>query len=131
MRLGNVLVHCEKGQRRSPTVFLCWLMYHGFSLITSIDMIANEYEGDEDWGESYKRRRNLWIDGPLDIWQSKCKTICKKWIMNSNNKATMREWKEGCSPKNITNSICKKRKRILNADKDENEPPTKIQKITE
>ena len=91
LRAGNALVHCEKGQRRSPTIFLAWLMYHGSSLLRSMELIASEYEGDEDWGESYKRHRPLWIDGPLDQWQEHFPTMCRRWI--GEHKSLLRQWK--------------------------------------
>ena len=135
LRLGNVLVHCEKGQRRSPTAFLAWMMYHGYSLIESIDMIDSEYDGDENWGEAYTRRRNLWIDGILDVWQLKSKSICRSWI--ADNKKIIQQWKRGLFPKTVTKEkviakeigILKKRKR--EEIPDENQPANKQQRISE
>lgn len=124
MRLGNVLVHCEKGQRRSPTVFLAWLCLHKISLVDAIDEIAINYEGDEDWGESYKRHRSLWINGPLDKWQSKSKSICKKWI--DSHRGIVKSWSDMCFINNPKKVLVKRKRRDFESD--ENKPTNNIKK---
>ena len=67
LQKGNVLVHCQRGEKRSPTVFLAWMLTRGVRITEAIDLIDAKYRGKEGWGEVYKRTRKDWIE-ELKVW---------------------------------------------------------------
>ena len=61
---GNVLVHCEKAQRRSPTIILAWMLTQGLRLGNSIMTLESGYDnGQGGWSEKFKKTREKWIGG--------------------------------------------------------------------
>lgn len=61
LALGNVLVHCEKGQRRSPTIILAFLISQGLRLGNAFRILEAGLEAD--WADRYKRTREKWVTG--------------------------------------------------------------------
>lgn len=60
----NVLVHCEKGQRRSPTAILAFLVSQGARTHQALETLGSAYSGGDSvrpWVEGYKRTRHAWI----------------------------------------------------------------------
>jgi protein-tyrosine phosphatase len=58
-RNKTVLIHCEMGQRRSPTCVLAWLCAkHGLTVEAAIDKVAQQYDG---WKDKYLKSRADWI----------------------------------------------------------------------
>jgi protein-tyrosine phosphatase len=58
-RNKTVLIHCELGQRRSPTCVLAWMCAkHGLTVEAAIDTVAQQYEG---WKDKYLKSRADWI----------------------------------------------------------------------
>lgn len=72
-----MLVHCERGQRRSPTLVLAFLIsrgkttdeaigrinrgYIGTSCLLSEFSFSDPLLGEEDWARSYRKVRGAWI----------------------------------------------------------------------
>lgn len=69
LKVGHVLVHCERGRRRSPTAILAFLVYRGFRALEALNLMGQSYSGEEDWVARYRRTRSLWIDALRD-WQN-------------------------------------------------------------
>jgi hypothetical protein len=71
LQRGNVLVHCEQGRRRSPTMIIAFLVARGSRTHQAIQMIGSEYQGDEgpEWASKYIKHRDMWI-GALGAWES-------------------------------------------------------------
>lgn len=82
---GNVLIHCRRGERRSPTLLMAWMLTRGLNLNDSIDKINSEYKGRPGWGESYRKARPLWMK-KLNKWKSKYKILQKEWINQVNER---------------------------------------------
>lgn len=57
----NVLVHCEKGQRRSPTMILAFLISQGLRTHQALELLGSNYIGDSSWADGYKKSRQMWI----------------------------------------------------------------------
>lgn len=57
----NVLVHCEKGQRRSPTMILAFLISQGLRTHQALELLGSNYVGDSTWADGYKKSRQMWI----------------------------------------------------------------------
>jgi len=55
---GNILIHCERGQYRSPMMILAWLISRGNTTSEGISIIGEEYE---DWADKFRKNRPLWI----------------------------------------------------------------------
>lgn len=71
LKHGNVLVHCQKGQKRSPTIVLAWLITKGFGASDAINLISRGYTNSREysvtdpgrsWGERYRKERPLWVE---------------------------------------------------------------------
>lgn len=92
---GNVLVHCERGQYRSPTVLIAWLICHGKNTSEAISLIGEEYE---DWADKYRKNRPLWID-KLQRLEKKKSTILTYWSKKYSNRITA--WKSHYVPETI------------------------------
>ncbi len=41
LKYGSVLVHCEKGRRRSPTIIIAWLVSNGFKTNQALKVFLN------------------------------------------------------------------------------------------
>ena len=57
---GNVLVHCEQGHRRSPSIFLSWMVtLPGYNISKAIQSFSSGYKGKskKDWGKIYQQDR--------------------------------------------------------------------------
>jgi hypothetical protein len=78
LQQGNVLVHCQRGEKRSPTVMLAWMATRGVGITEGIEQLDKGYRGKEGWGEVYKRTRKDWIV-ELKDWSKKWKERQKKW----------------------------------------------------
>lgn len=69
LQRGNVLVHCQKGQKRSPTIVLSWLVTQRFGVQEAINHISRSYTSSsysvtdprKSWGGRYAEERPLWI----------------------------------------------------------------------
>ena len=84
LRKGNVLVHCNRGERRSPTVLIAWMGTRGIGVMESIGMIDREYCGeDEGWGRNFKKTRALWMK-KLKQWKKEWRVREKKWVEKMN-----------------------------------------------
>lgn len=68
LKVGNVLVHCEKGRRRSPTAILAFLIARGFRTQLALQALGHGYLGESDWLVRYRKTRALWIDA-LSEWE--------------------------------------------------------------
>jgi len=75
LEYGNVLVHCERGQYRSPTVFIAWLINRGMNTSEAISTIGEGYEG---WADKYWKNRPLYID-KFKVFEKKKNTIITYW----------------------------------------------------
>lgn len=70
LQRGNVLVHCQKGQKRSPTIVLAWLITRGYGTQEAINLISRSYtsssysvtEPSKSWGGKYRVERPLWVE---------------------------------------------------------------------
>lgn len=75
---ANVLVHCHKGEKRSPTVLLAWMGTRNFRTMDAVERIDSEYRGKPGWGDAYKRTRKEWIE-ELKNWNRNWAERQKKW----------------------------------------------------
>ncbi|KAL6056394.1 coiled-coil domain-containing glutamate-rich protein 1 [Balamuthia mandrillaris] len=91
---GNVLVHCKEGQRRSPTMFLAWMVTRGMRLSEAIDTLGKGYHDPVDgydWKSRYVRTRGPWIEylkqhwGKANAW----KRHQLKWRVENKAKVTL------------------------------------------
>jgi len=82
LKIGNVIVHCKEvtsfslfwtntfylanllsfsllqGQKRSPTIFLAWMVTRGYSVEDAISAIGDGYQDPNfDWREKYEKTR--------------------------------------------------------------------------
>lgn len=98
---GSVLVHCQKGQKRSPTVVLAWLVTRGVGTPEAINLISRRYTSREftaldpsrSWGERYRKERPLWIEvrracnrsvtraQRLNDWARHWQSLQKQWTL--------------------------------------------------
>eukprot|EP01124_Arcella_intermedia_P016823 TRINITY_DN23425_c0_g1_i1.p1 TRINITY_DN23425_c0_g1~~TRINITY_DN23425_c0_g1_i1.p1 ORF type:complete len:286 (+),score=84.72 TRINITY_DN23425_c0_g1_i1:126-860(+) len=86
---GNLLIHCERGQYRSPTIFIAWLISQGMNTSKAIQVIGEEYYY-EGWIETYKKNRPLWVEKLRnlekkhklikDYWRKKHAQRYEEWI---------------------------------------------------
>jgi len=83
---GNVLVHCERGQYRSPTVYIAWLINRGMNTSEAISLIGEGYEG---WADKYWKNRPLYID-KLRVFEKKKNIIISYW--SKKNTDLMSTW---------------------------------------
>jgi len=116
---GNVLVHCERGQYRSPTVYVAWLINRGMNTSEAISFIGGEYEG---WADKYWKNRPLYID-KLKLFEKKKSTIISYW--SKKNIDLISAWKDRKIPEKKPDPIQKappKRKR----DNESLVPPKRI-----
>lgn len=59
---SRIVIHCRQGQKRSPTLFLSYLMKIGNSLKASIKMLGKGYQDRHyDWRGQYIKTRKEWI----------------------------------------------------------------------
>ncbi|XP_049848996.1 uncharacterized protein LOC126317005 [Schistocerca gregaria] len=79
VEFGNVLVHCTKGQRRSPTIFLAWLVTQGYSLAQGMKYLEERYEGEKDWGVGYRKSRSFWLEFLEKVWYPNWREHQRKW----------------------------------------------------
>jgi len=85
---GNILIHCERGQYRSPTILVAWLISQGKSTNEAISLIGEDYEG---WADKFRKNRPLWID-KFRIFEKKKNTILSYW--SKKNLQTIKAWEE-------------------------------------
>ncbi len=57
-----MLVHCHKGEKRSPTILLAWMGTRGIRLMDAIETLDEQYRGKEGWAAVYKKTRKDWIE---------------------------------------------------------------------
>lgn len=88
---GNVYVHCEKGQRRSPTAVIAWMVTQGMSPEQALAKVGKEYEGDESWHKSYIDSRPKWIE-ELVKWGSTWKSRMSAW--REKNRELLELWQK-------------------------------------
>ena len=91
LQYGNVLLHCEQGQFRSPTLLVAWLVSRGFTVDKAIQTINTEYAGGPEWADIYKKNRAKWVK-KLRRFQSKHEQISKYW--RKTNRPLANKWKE-------------------------------------
>jgi hypothetical protein len=89
LRVTNVLVHCQFGQRRSPSVLISWMMTKGFTLKQCLRAINSEYRACTNWAEGYCRRRRLWLT-KLVNWRKNYREFQRAWF--EANRATVKTW---------------------------------------
>jgi len=119
---GNILIHCERGQYRSPTVLVAWLISRGKSTNEAISFIGEDYEG---WSDKFRKNRPLWIN-KLRLFEKKKNTILSYW--RKKHLQTITLWKEQdriSSP--VTQEISSKRC-LEKSDDDKEEPFLKKKK---
>ncbi len=75
---GNVLVHCQRGEKRSPTVMLAWMATRGVAVTEAIELLDKGYRGRPGWGDVYRRTRKEWI-AELRDWSKRWKERQKAW----------------------------------------------------
>jgi protein-tyrosine phosphatase len=75
---SNVLVHCHKGEKRSPTVLLAWMGTRNYRLMDAIEKLDQEYRGKEGWGVVYRKTRKDWIE-ELKVWNRNWAERQKTW----------------------------------------------------
>lgn len=105
-----MLVHCERGQRRSPTIVLAWMLtQQGYTIKKAIDTYANQstYDANYKWSKSYKEDRPLWIE-MLTKWGTEWKNRQIAWI--KDNESLVRHWKSFWTPKSSNSTPSGKRK---------------------
>ena len=78
LQKGSVLVHCQKGEKRSPTVVLAWMLTRGVKVNEAVDALDKGYRGKPGWGEVYKRTRKDWIE-ELKKWSRTWRERQKTW----------------------------------------------------
>jgi len=88
LNTGNVLIHCERGQYRSPTVLVAWLISRGKSTNDAINIIGEDYEG---WSDKFRKNRPLWITKLL-LFEKKKNTILSYW--RKKHQQTIISWEE-------------------------------------
>lgn len=83
----TVLVHCELGQRRSPTCVLAWLCAkHGLSVDAAIDKVAAQYDG---WKDKYLKSRADWI-AVIKQFCARRDALVRKW--RAEHAADIKRW---------------------------------------
>lgn len=83
----TVLVHCELGQRRSPTCLISWLACKfKLSVPAAIDKIAEQYEG---WKPNYLKSRADWI-AQIESFAARRAPITAAW--RAKNAAAIARW---------------------------------------
>jgi len=114
---GNVIVHCKEGQRRSPTMFLAWMITRGFDVDKGIKMIGKDYNDPNfDWKDKYVKTRASWIV-ELRKWERDWQLKQNKWKENEG-KAMVEEWDRLFLGEASIATRVVKRKRILEEDED-------------
>jgi hypothetical protein len=78
LQQGSVLVHCQRGEKRSPTIFLAWMLTRGIKISDAIEMLDKGYTGKTGWGNVYKRTRKDWIE-ELKRWSRSWKERQLAW----------------------------------------------------
>jgi len=89
---GNTLIHCERGQYRSPTMLIAWLISRGYNTTKAMNTIGAEYF-KEGWEENYRKNRALWID-KLRIFEKKHSVIKTYW--SKTNAKLIAQWESPC-----------------------------------
>ena len=85
LKRTNVLVHCQFGQRRSPSVLMAWMMTKGFTLKHALRSINLEYRASTNWAEGYCRRRRLWISKLVE-WRKGHRELQRAWFEGNRDK---------------------------------------------
>jgi len=75
---SHVLVHCHKGEKRSPTILLAWMGTRNIRLMDAIESIDQGYRGKEGWASVYKKTRKDWIE-ELKAWNRNWTERQKRW----------------------------------------------------
>ncbi len=87
LQQGSVLVHCHRGEKRSPTIFLAWMLTRDVKVMDAIELIDASYTGKEGWGSTYKRTRQDWIE-ELKKWS---RTWKERQLLWSQSVTVLRE----------------------------------------
>ncbi|ELR23345.1 dual specificity phosphatase, catalytic domain containing protein [Acanthamoeba castellanii str. Neff] len=88
---GNVIVHCKEGQRRSPTMFLAWMITRGFDVDKAIKMIGKDYNDPHfEWKDKYVKTRASWIV-ELRKWEKDWKAKQERWLQ-TKGKVLAEDW---------------------------------------
>lgn len=78
LQRGNVLLHCHRGEKRSPTVLMAWMGTRGHRVQDALEAIDDGYRGKEGWGATFQRTRKEWIE-ELKRWNRDWADRQKAW----------------------------------------------------
>lgn len=123
---GSVLVHCEKGRRRSPTVVIAWLVSQGFNTNQAIKMIASNYHDNKnpsyDWGSKYRLTREKWIS-VIETWSKNFESYKIRWM--KSNIDILIKWNNKINPTDILQLESSSKKRNRSDESIDEETPKK------
>lgn len=105
LKCTNVLVHCQFGQRRSPSIMMAWMLTKGMSLKQCLRSINSEYRASSNWAEGYCRRRRLWIS-KLFAWRRAHRQLQLDWFEANRPKVktwvhSLKQFQKGSSSSSI------------------------------
>jgi predicted protein tyrosine phosphatase len=107
----TILVHCELGQRRSPTCLIAWLAAkHGLSVDAAIDKIGAQYSG---WKEKYLKSRADWI-AVIKQFAARRDPLVRKW--RADNAASVARWFPKPPADDVPRQDDKRRKKTTTTD---------------
>jgi hypothetical protein len=86
---GNVYVHCEKGQRRSPTAVMAWMVTQGLSSEDALSTVGKDYQNDDSWQQGYAATRPKWVE-ELKKWAATWNARSNAW--RTKNTETVKLW---------------------------------------
>eukprot|EP01127_Copromyxa_protea_P002514 TRINITY_DN12401_c0_g1_i1.p1 TRINITY_DN12401_c0_g1~~TRINITY_DN12401_c0_g1_i1.p1 ORF type:complete len:354 (+),score=89.26 TRINITY_DN12401_c0_g1_i1:19-1080(+) len=115
LKHGNVLLHCQMGQRRSPTILIAWLITRGMQVDKAIDYISERYVNQRDWARGYRKERAKWVT-KLQMWKRKYSQLRKYW--KDTNKTMTQLWQELCGEEDGSASENEEPKKIKDKEVD-------------
>eukprot|EP01126_Amoeba_proteus_P047412 TRINITY_DN5406_c0_g2_i1.p1 TRINITY_DN5406_c0_g2~~TRINITY_DN5406_c0_g2_i1.p1 ORF type:complete len:390 (+),score=104.75 TRINITY_DN5406_c0_g2_i1:529-1698(+) len=89
LKRGNTLIHCQMGQRRSPTILIAWLSTRNLTVEQAINFVNEHYVGLKDWARGFRRERVKWI-AKLVLFKTKFPQLRKFW--KNNNSSLVDKW---------------------------------------